>query len=443
MQDRDSDKIDRFLTTRWSLIDQAQRDTSADRRAALEELLSTYLPALRTHLVVAKRIDLDRSNDLLQGFVTEKILERNLLAQADPAKGRFRSLLLRSLNNYVVDDVRRLKARKRDGGNLFRLGQEDDEWMTPATNDEPIVFEVAWAKQVLAEVLARMKTQCEKRGTDHTWQVFMYRVVQPLLQGTDPPSYEELMNLLDLATPKQATNALTTAKRQFEEALRFVIGSYVNTEEELEAEIVDLREALLKADSLADSSWQDSPHTEHHGADLDSDLKDADPSFLARMLDSSSNTVGNWSKRDFEAIWRHQMNLPLNVLFSDPNWGRDIETVSQSEDLSVETLADLLTSPSPPIFVLERLKRLAKKNAKNEDDVFPTDIAAALYFGSIAIAMVRCRVRISQSHDEILSNGFRWMLNQGWLDENTVSVVRLAEASLSGDTGSDTSFGTL
>jgi hypothetical protein len=58
-----------FPVTRWSLIARAGANADSTTRQALDELLRRYLPALKTHLVLSRRLDADRADDLLQSFV--------------------------------------------------------------------------------------------------------------------------------------------------------------------------------------------------------------------------------------------------------------------------------------------------------------------------------------------------------------------------------------
>ena len=76
---------------------------AADRGAALEQLLIRYQPVLKAHLVVKKGTSPDEADDLVQSFIQEKILERNLLASFDSAKGKFRTFLLTSFDRFVID----------------------------------------------------------------------------------------------------------------------------------------------------------------------------------------------------------------------------------------------------------------------------------------------------------------------------------------------------
>ena len=68
-----------FPVTQWSLVDRARRKDGSGFHEALTVLLRRYLPALRAHLVIEKRMPLQRAEDLLQGFVTDKIIEQKQL----------------------------------------------------------------------------------------------------------------------------------------------------------------------------------------------------------------------------------------------------------------------------------------------------------------------------------------------------------------------------
>ena len=103
-----------FPSTHWSAVERAAG--GGGDRAALAELLTRYLPAMKTFLVLDRRLDPHRSDDLLQGFVAELVLEKNLLSRADPARGRFRTFLLACLSRYVSTQRRRDTASLRHPG---------------------------------------------------------------------------------------------------------------------------------------------------------------------------------------------------------------------------------------------------------------------------------------------------------------------------------------
>src|SRR4051794_36682601 len=95
----------RFPTTRWSLVARAGESgdaAEAARREALGVILGRYLPALRAHLL-ARRVPAGWVDDLLQGFIADKVIEYNLLGYADRGRGKFRTFLLTALDRFAAN----------------------------------------------------------------------------------------------------------------------------------------------------------------------------------------------------------------------------------------------------------------------------------------------------------------------------------------------------
>ena len=72
-----------------------------------------YLPALKAHLLFKRTVPRDRVEDILQGFVVDKVVEHHLLSRATRKKGKFRTFLLTVLDRYVIDQQRRENAQRR------------------------------------------------------------------------------------------------------------------------------------------------------------------------------------------------------------------------------------------------------------------------------------------------------------------------------------------
>src|ERR1041384_1770396 len=85
-----------FVTTQWSMVLTAARDTT-DAQAALERLCGTYWYPLYAY-VRRRGHSPEDAQDLTQEFFA-RLLEGNRVRTADQQKGRFRSFLLAGLNN--------------------------------------------------------------------------------------------------------------------------------------------------------------------------------------------------------------------------------------------------------------------------------------------------------------------------------------------------------
>jgi DNA-directed RNA polymerase specialized sigma24 family protein len=229
-------KPSRFPNTRWSLVRRASAPDEATRGAAITALLTNYRPALRQFLIEGRRLPADTADDLLQGFITEKVLAKNLLALADSSRGKFRSFLLSSLNNFVTSHMRRLQpitARTVDLDYAEDVAADAEEALQ--------CFEREWVQQVIRSALLSMQTECTERRRPDLWEIFQLRVVNPALWEAEPVEYAELVARFKLASPRQAINLLASSKRIFARHLRAAIGQYAPTEREIDEEIADLR----------------------------------------------------------------------------------------------------------------------------------------------------------------------------------------------------------
>jgi len=236
----------RFPTTHWSLIGRARDGQDTVRREALNQLLARYWPALKAHLVAKKRIDPNEADDLVQGFIENKVLERDLMAAADATRGRFRSLLATALDNYVTSQMRMHSAAKREAERAVSLDQEAHEQTAVAAGALHDAFDVAWAREVLAEILRQMQAECQRSGREDVWGVFEGRVLTPILEGAEPLAYEQLLARFGFRSPTEASNALVTAKRMFGRLMRRVVSEYAADEDDVDAEIQELQEILAQ-----------------------------------------------------------------------------------------------------------------------------------------------------------------------------------------------------
>lgn len=245
------DAAERFPATHWSLVARAGQADPEARREALGELLARYVPALRAHLVYRKRLAPEKADDVVQEFVADKILRRDLIARADRRLGKLRTYLLTALDRFVKNRLRDDSARKRAAGSGAMVGLEDDRLADPDDSSGSAPFEVTWARGVIAEALRNMRAECERAGRMDVWGVFECRLVAPLLDGAPPVGYGELVSRFAFESPAQAANVLTTAKRMYARALRAAVGQYVDTDEEIESELNDLRQILARCGAAA------------------------------------------------------------------------------------------------------------------------------------------------------------------------------------------------
>jgi RNA polymerase sigma-70 factor (ECF subfamily) len=227
------------------MVDDAAAGCSGARKDAIERFLVRYRRPLYLHLKLRHRLDSERADEILQGFLVNKILEKNLVALADPNRGRFRTFLLTVLDRYL-GEVRRLeRARRR--ARAVSLDVDGCESADDGSPTPPESFDIAWAREVVDQALLEMRAECRRMGRDKIWEVFRVRLLRPIFEGMPPPSYAQLVDEFGFTSPTQASNVLVTAKRTFERSLRAVIGQYEKGEPDIRSEVDDLIKILVKA----------------------------------------------------------------------------------------------------------------------------------------------------------------------------------------------------
>ncbi|MBM4017221.1 MAG: sigma-70 family RNA polymerase sigma factor [Planctomycetes bacterium] len=249
---------ERFETTDWTCIFDAQRNDGETQQAALGELISHYWKPVYCYLR-RKGLDNEAAKDLTQGFFGEVVLGRGLVRKADRTRGRFRSFLLRSLDLYVRHVHRAQVSRKRrPAKSIVSLeGLESFSLPEPADGATPeAAFNATWAATLLEQVLKEVEGQCRRRGEQRHWEVFRLRVLAPIMEDSAPPGLPEICARLGIPSAAKASNMIATVKRQFRAALVRRVRLLVASDAEVEAEIQDLMEIL----SAGGARFRGDPH---------------------------------------------------------------------------------------------------------------------------------------------------------------------------------------
>ena len=149
---------------------------------------------------------------------------------------------------------------------------------------------------------------------------------------------------------------------------------------------------------------------------------------LSALIASGDERGPLWRPDELAAMFRHQMSAPvlMDLGSFDPATAGQLKNLSAAQGLLLSSFADLFNHPNPPIQLLQLVKDFSKANLDHPESGLPREIATALYYSSIAAALVRLDKRISQLPDADLQRGLRLTQEQAWLDERTKSL--LAEA---------------
>ena len=239
---------DAFQGTHWTQILSSQTMHEGRRKAVLNELITSYWRPVYCYLR-HKGHDNEAAKDLVQGFFHEVVLGRELIQQADPLKGRFRTFLLTALDRYVVSVHRSESAAKRkpDTQLLHLDGIAWDDVRQPSHAATPEdTFNCAWASALLDDVLAALERECAEAGKTRDWEFFCARVLNPILANEEAASVSDLCLRYGIEGERKAWDVIGTMKRRFEAALRRHVRPFVDSDREIDQEIRDLIEIFSK-----------------------------------------------------------------------------------------------------------------------------------------------------------------------------------------------------
>ena len=239
---------DRFLTTRWSVVLSCADSGTATgfAREALAQLCQTYWRPIFA-FICRRGYSVPDAQDLTQDFFL-MVLEGNLLSLADPLRGRFRSLLLKALQNFLNDKHERRQTQKR-GGNVQFIQWND--WMAERPSQLSIperelqswpaekIFDLRWAATLAEQALHRLADECEKRGRRR-----MFNVLSKYLTAERPEiSYANISNLLGVSQDA-VKRLLHHLRERYRAILRDEVAQTVENADEVDDEIRYLCAAL-------------------------------------------------------------------------------------------------------------------------------------------------------------------------------------------------------
>lgn len=192
------------------------------------------------------------AQDLTQDFFL-MVLKGQLLHYANPDRGRFRSLLLKSLQNFLIDAHVKRRASKRGGDAHFVSW---DDWMaeSPSRLSVPAkvletwpaeqLYDLRWAATVVEQALRRLAEECESRGRRRVFD----KLSGYLAAERSDVCYDELS--VSLGIPVSSVRRVIHQLRlRYRSLLRDEIAQTVSNPSEIDDEIRYLCTALAAAEA--------------------------------------------------------------------------------------------------------------------------------------------------------------------------------------------------
>jgi RNA polymerase sigma-70 factor (ECF subfamily) len=241
-----------FTTTHWSVVLQAGDTDSVEASHALETLCCSYWYPLYAYIRRHGHSPHD-AQDLTQEFFA-RLLERKYLRLADRNQGRFRTFLLTSLKNFLINDWKKGNREKRGGGQkLFSLDEQTAEtrFATEPVAAQPpdSLYDRGWAAVLLDRAFAALRAEFEQSGKADLFErlkVFVWGQKNAL-------SYAEMAAELNM-TESAVKVAVHRLRQRYGELLRAEVAQTVSTpaevNEELRYLVSVIRESLTNSGNL-------------------------------------------------------------------------------------------------------------------------------------------------------------------------------------------------
>lgn len=217
-----------------------QADTAA--HVALESLCRQYW--LPLYAYVRRRVaSVEEAQDLTQEFFV-RLLEKQVLAEASPDRGRFRSFLLTAMKNFLANEWDRARAAKR-GGDRQRLSLDWDQGESRLSLEPQHeltaerLFERQWALTLLDAVIGRLQQEFIDDEKSRQFELLKETLTGDR-QAVDYPAVAAELKMSEDAV-RQASHRL---RKRYREILREEVSQTVTDPAEIEDELRGLFDAL-------------------------------------------------------------------------------------------------------------------------------------------------------------------------------------------------------
>jgi RNA polymerase sigma factor (sigma-70 family) len=233
-----------FETTHWTVVLQASKSASDEAaRKALAIFSEAYWPPLYT-FVRRRGYSPADAQDLVQGFFVH-LFEQNTLSRADKEKGRLRTFLLGSLQNFLLKERERMRAIKRGGNQQFvsfdqHLPQAEASMYATSHLSDISAYDVAWASAIVARAWKSLRERCAAEGKSE----WIDQLKPFVAGGTAVPSNQEEVATRLGTSVENLRVWLTRLRQRYRNALRAEVASTVSNPADIDAELHYLYQIL-------------------------------------------------------------------------------------------------------------------------------------------------------------------------------------------------------
>jgi RNA polymerase sigma factor (sigma-70 family) len=237
-----------FEATRWSVVLEAAQSRLEGGPEALAKLCERYWPPLYS-FARYRGANPEDAQDLVQGFF-EHLIESRALSAVDQAKGRFRSFLLASFQNFSAMERRRANTEKRGGrAQMIRIDWQNAEGQIPFEPKDLLtpetVYDARWAMALLCRATRRLEQEQAELGKTEAFSTLrLFLGDQGVRAGL---SYDAAAQTLGVGLSTLKTLILRL-RRRHTQLLREEVAQTVLNPNDIDAEVHALCDALVQAE---------------------------------------------------------------------------------------------------------------------------------------------------------------------------------------------------
>ncbi len=201
----------------------AAKGGNGDARAALGELCGVYWYPLYAY-VRQNGFGAQEAEDITQSFFS-RFIEKDLLDNVEPAKGRFRTFLLVCMKRFIVNWRESASALKRGGGATplsLDLRDAEERYLCEPSHELTAerIFERRWALTAIEQALAVVTAEYAEKGKGRLLEVLSVY----LAASASAPPFSETAAVLGM-TESAARASAHRLRQRYRLALEKVVAA--------------------------------------------------------------------------------------------------------------------------------------------------------------------------------------------------------------------------
>ena len=223
----------------------ARDEEAADSaQQALSGFCEAYWPPLYSFLRHRGFSSAD-AQDLVQGFFAH-LLEQNTLNHADRQKGRLRTFLLGSLQNFLYNEYDRARALKRGGGRQIvsieeHLPEAEAAMLATAHLSDAGCYDLVWASTIVSRAWQSLQNDFVAEGKAE-W----LEELRPFVAGGSVVPLNQEQAAARLRVPIATLRTwLSRLRQRYRESLRTEVASTVSDSADVDQELHHLYQILM------------------------------------------------------------------------------------------------------------------------------------------------------------------------------------------------------